>query len=50
MESPLVLILHGAGERGDKLHSIHLYGIPKMIDGGQEFPFITLVPQCPDSS
>ena len=44
---PLVLFLHGAGERGDDLNLVEIHGIPKMINNGKEFPFITIAPQCP---
>jgi len=44
---PLVLFLHGAGERGDDLNMVEIHGIPKMINNGEEFPFITVAPQCP---
>ena len=44
---PLVLFLHGAGERGDNLRLVEKHGIPKMINNGINFPFITVAPQCP---
>ena len=44
---PLVLFLHGAGERGRDLELIKKHGIPKCINEGKEFPFITVAPQCP---
>ena len=44
---PLVLFLHGAGERGDNLELVKVHGIPKLIDDGHSFPFITIAPQCP---
>ena len=44
---PLVLFLHGAGERGDDLRLVEKHGIPKMINNGIKFPFITVAPQCP---
>mgnify|MGYP001206965508 FL=1 len=44
---PLVLFLHGAGERGDDLRLVEKHGIPKMIINGIKFPFITVAPQCP---
>ena len=44
---PLVLFLHGAGERGDSLDMVETHGIPKLIKNGKDFPFITLAPQCP---
>jgi len=46
---PLVLFLHGAGERGRDLELIKKHGIPKRINEGKEFPFIVLAPQCPTS-
>ena len=44
---PLVLFLHGAGERGDSIHLVEKHGIPKLISKGVKFPFITIAPQCP---
>jgi predicted peptidase len=44
---PLVLFLHGAGERGNDLNLVEKHGIPKMINNGNKFPFITIAPQCP---
>ena len=44
---PLVLFLHGAGERGNDLSLVEKHGIPKMINNGEHFPFITIAPQCP---
>jgi len=44
---PLVLFLHGAGERGEDINFVEVHGIPKLIKMGKEFPFITIAPQCP---
>ncbi len=44
---PLVLFLHGAGERGDNLELVKVHGPPKLIEQGQQFPFIVVAPQCP---
>ncbi|MEO2018279.1 MAG: prolyl oligopeptidase family serine peptidase [Fuerstiella sp.] len=44
---PLVLFLHGAGERGDDLQLVRKHGPPKLIGEGKEFPFIVVSPQCP---
>ena len=44
---PLVLFLHGAGERGDNLKLVRKHGPPKLIAAGREFPFIVVSPQCP---
>ena len=44
---PLVLFLHGAGERGENLELVKVHGPPKLIAGGKDFPFIVVSPQCP---
>ncbi|HWE63498.1 MAG TPA: prolyl oligopeptidase family serine peptidase [Chloroflexota bacterium] len=44
---PLVLFLHGAGERGDDPWAVARHGVPKMIEEGVRFPFIAASPQCP---
>ena len=45
---PLVLFLHGAGERGANLEKVKIHGPPKLIAEGKDFPFIMLSPQCPN--
>ncbi len=45
---PLLLFLHGAGERGDSLALVNVHGPPKLIEQGQGFPFIVVSPQCPE--
>lgn len=47
---PLVLFLHGAGERGSDLELAAVHGPPKLADAGHEFPFILVTPQCAESS
>jgi predicted peptidase len=44
---PLVLFLHGAGERGDDLEMVKKAGPPKLIAEGQSFPGLVVSPQCP---
>ena len=44
---PLLLFLHGAGERGDDLELVKVHGPPKMIAEGKDFPFVVVSPQCP---
>jgi len=44
---PLLLFLHGAGERGDDLQLVKKHGLPQLIEAGQQFPFIVVSPQCP---
>ena len=43
---PLILFLHGAGERGDNLELVKIHGIPKIVEE-RDLPFVTLSPQCP---
>ncbi len=47
-EWPLLLFLHGAGERGDDLELVKVHGPPKMIAQGRDFPFVVISPQCPE--
>jgi predicted peptidase len=42
---PLVLFLHGAGERGDDPKLVKIHGPPKLADK-KAFPFILVSPQC----
>jgi predicted peptidase len=44
---PLVLFLHGAGERGSDLELVKRHGPPRLIAEGKTFPFIMVAPQCP---
>ncbi len=46
--SPLMLFLHGVGERGDNLDLVKAHGPPKLIAAGKHFPFIVVSPQCPN--
>jgi predicted peptidase len=43
---PLLLYLHGSGERGTNLELVKRHGPPKLIAEGQDFPFIVVSPQC----
>lgn len=44
---PLIVFLHGAGERGEDVNAVRLHGPPKLIDAGKKLPFIVVSPQCP---
>jgi len=44
---PLVVFLHGIGERGNNLDAVKRHGPPKLIAAGKEFPFLVASPQCP---
>lgn len=46
---PLVLFLHGAGERGTDSELVKKIGLPEVVAKG-EYPFILLAPQCPIST
>ena len=46
-EWPLMLFLHGAGERGDALELVKKHGPPKIVELQPDFPFILVSPQCP---
>ena len=47
---PLLLFLHGAGERGNDINKVKVHGPPKLIEQGKEMPFIVVSPQCPSES
>ena len=47
---PVILFLHGRGERGNDLDLVKQHGLAKRIAAGDEFPFIIVSPQCPPDS
>ncbi len=46
---PLLLFLHGSGERGNDLNLLKRNGLPSFLDNKTDFPFIVISPQCPDN-
>jgi len=44
---PLLLFLHGVGERGNDLARVAIHGPLKEIRQGRQLPLIVLAPQCP---
>ena len=44
---PLVIFLHGYGERGDNLELVRKYGPPRLVENGHQLPFILASPHCP---
>ena len=45
---PLILFLHGAGERGADLELLKKHPLPAMLAGDDaDLPFIVVSPQCP---
>jgi len=45
---PLMLFLHGAGERGTNLQNVAIHGPLSLVKQRREFPFIIAAPQCPE--
>lgn len=46
--SPMIIFLHGSGERGTDLEKVKAWGPPAIIEKNGDFPFIVVSPQCPD--
>ena len=47
---PLILFLHGAGERGDEIKKVEANGLPMLIaKKDKKFPFVIVAPQCPEN-
>ncbi len=44
---PLMLFLHGAGERGTDVNRVAIHGPMSLVKQGTNFPFIIVAPQCP---
>ena len=47
---PMILYLHGGMGRGDDFEKMSWYPLPRMLrEPGHDFPFIALMPQCPEN-
>jgi len=44
---PLMLFLHGAGERGSDVQRVAIHGPMSLVKQGTNFPFLIVAPQCP---
>jgi len=44
---PLMIFLHGMGERGNNLDRVKVHGPPKIVSKSNTTPFIIVSPQCP---
>lgn len=44
---PMILFLHGSGERGNNLEKVKAWGPPKIADE-KGLPFVVISPQCPE--
>jgi predicted peptidase len=47
---PLLIYLHGGSQRGKDLNKLKGYGLPYLIDKGNDYDFIIASPQCPDNT
>jgi predicted peptidase len=47
---PLIVFLHGSGERGDNLELVKKHGPPKIVEEKPDFEFMVVSPQVPDRS
>lgn len=47
---PLILFLHGAGERGSDIEQLKVNGIPKVVESRSDIPALVVAPQCPADS
>jgi predicted peptidase len=47
---PLLIFLHGSGERGDSIEKVKTHGPPSFVENRPDFPFITVSPQCPSGT
>jgi len=45
---PLLIFLHGSGERGADLSKVKVWGPPSFVEQRPDFPFIVISPQCPE--
>ncbi|MCD6544785.1 MAG: prolyl oligopeptidase family serine peptidase [Flavobacteriaceae bacterium] len=45
---PLIVFLHGSGERGDDLSKISIHGPLKYVENGNKLDAVVLAPQCPE--
>ncbi|HZK96805.1 MAG TPA: PHB depolymerase family esterase, partial [Prolixibacteraceae bacterium] len=46
--SPMIVFLHGSGERGTDLEKVKAWGPPAIVEKNPDFPFIVVSPQCPE--
>jgi predicted peptidase len=43
---PLIVFLHGRGERGTDVEMVKRHGLPAFIEAGNELPAVVVAPQC----
>ena len=47
-KSPVLVFLHGSGERGNDINLVKVHGPPKLVENGHDLPFIVISPQLED--
>ena len=47
---PVMIFLHGSGERGENLDLVKKNGPPSFVENRPDFPFILISPQCPEGT
>lgn len=47
---PLIVFLHGSGERGTEIERVKTNGLPKRLDEGFDVAAIVISPQCPQEA
>jgi predicted peptidase len=47
---PVMIFLHGSGERGENLDLVKKNGPPSFVENRPDFPFILVSPQCPEGT
>jgi len=47
---PLLIFLHGSGERGTDINVVKKHGPPMLVEKDPAFPFIVISPQLPEES
>ena len=47
---PLLIFLHGSGERGTDIEVVKKHGPPMLVEKNPAFPFIVISPQLPEQS
>lgn len=45
---PVIIFLHGSGERGNDLNRVAIHGPLRLVREGKELPFIIIAPQAPE--
>jgi predicted peptidase len=47
---PVLIFLHGSGERGNDISKVTVHGPPRLVREGNDFPFIIISPQLPEGA